>query len=985
MAETSIKEQVEQRLQKQQASTEFKDVGRVSQTRKEKSAYKLINGSILGQLEEDGVMAYNMVKKENVWPEIDIKAEKDRGVTSGAVYLKVKLRESVPTRPKDEKAKRATYVLFLELLQKDLIECYNVKQIEELKEKYRSLPMDKIIGYFIDPEFLTADDAKKKLIEEKLKTNTNIRVAFIYGGSQLVTKLVNEVFSARFENTFFNRSDAAHVLWHEAREKEPISEERSKELTTNLLARKEKFIEVNKASIEEYKAADSKQLKRMMDKWRIHSENKKRYNSDIEIFRQFAIGYFERNIKLETERYNEKEKKLKPKDNGWEWFENPAAKTESIKPKSEPINTKAPLHYIKRTGGYKIETITPAEIVEKFGFSAVNYGVYVDDTWSKEHTRHFLGAICDMADILNIDIKQFNELGKLSIAFGAKGRKGHAATYFPQTKDINLTRGNGDGSVAHEWGHYFDNVIIELSEKSATNRFASDGKSPDSEINALFKELMDFFYKGNPLYSPKVPMRFYAKKTDEEPVYFKYISGLGRVAQKIEIKETIEETLIQIEEYSVVDKNIQRTQYRIFGYVIDAFGLEYYDIPMRLKTSYVFHKSAYNYFQYSHKKDDGTLDIVVQPRTKYWTSAVELFARSWETVILKKFLDIQRVSNYLVDDIPMEDIVSEAYFRPYPAGKELEYIETIIDKIILSVKARFNIGNFVPPSAIIEDEYLDLQNNNTGKVDEGVIINEDADINSFEMQNMLKEAISTIKEILPELKGEEKQQATEALKTCKDLLINPKKNKKEPETAPHYIEYLNKKKNFQKDKKEFKGDKGFETAKKWGQKNIPNFNIDMIRMEQSKLKKGGPVGDDQGVDLFEDYENIPADVLEILDSHQQAFEDGDYAGLKVANQELNTIGYTFDYYLDGQAYDLRKIGQKGKAEASENLKNGGQADNMDVKFIEYGDTEIMFEPHYQKYYANDEEFSSLSEAKTYIDKGSPISARVKNAYKHGAM
>ena len=65
-----------------------------------------------------------------------------------------------------------------------------------------------------------------------------------------------------------------------------------------------------------------------------------------------------------------------------------------------------------------------------------------------------------MAEMLNIDIKKANELGKLSIAFGAKGRKGHAAAYFPQTKDINLTKGNGDGSVAHEWGHYFDNVIV---------------------------------------------------------------------------------------------------------------------------------------------------------------------------------------------------------------------------------------------------------------------------------------------------------------------------------------------------------------------------------------------------------------------------------------------------------------------------------------------------------------------------------------------
>ena len=41
-------------------------------------------------------------------------------------------------------------------------------------------------------------------------------------------------------------------------------------------------------------------------------------------------------------------------------------------------------------------------------------------------------------------------------------------------------------------------------------------------------------------------------------------------------------------------------------------------------------------------------------------------------------------------------------------------------------------------------------------------------------------------------------------------------------------------------------------------------------------------------------------------------EDGDYKELAKAHKELEAIGYTFDYYLDGVAYDLRKIGQKGK-------------------------------------------------------------------------
>lgn len=67
-----------------------------------------------------------------------------------------------------------------------------------------------------------------------------------------------------------------------------------------------------------------------------------------------------------------------------------------------------------------------------------------------------------------------------------------------------------------------------------------------------------------------------------------------------------------------------------------------------------------------------------------------------------------------------------------------------------------------------------------------------------------------------------------------------------------------------------------------------------------------------GIDLFEDYESIPNDVREVLNKHQDDFENGDYIGLNKALKKLEKIGYTFDYYLDGVAYDLRPIGTIGR-------------------------------------------------------------------------
>lgn len=80
-----------------------------------------------------------------------------------------------------------------------------------------------------------------------------------------------------------------------------------------------------------------------------------------------------------------------------------------------------------------------------------------------------------------------------------------------------------------------------------------------------------------------------------------------------------------------------------------------------------------------------------------------------------------------------------------------------------------------------------------------------------------------------------------------------------------------------------------------------------------KMAKGGEM-DDEGVDLFEDYNDIPESVQKVLDNHSDAFENEDYKGLEKAKKDLEKIGYTFEYGLDGTAYDLRKIGQKGKNE-----------------------------------------------------------------------
>jgi proteasome lid subunit RPN8/RPN11 len=86
-----------------------------------------------------------------------------------------------------------------------------------------------------------------------------------------------------------------------------------------------------------------------------------------------------------------------------------------------------------------------------------------------------------------------------------------------------------------------------------------------------------------------------------------------------------------------------------------------------------------------------------------------------------------------------------------------------------------------------------------------------------------------------------------------------------------------------------------------------------------KMAKGGYMadggdlfGDMEGVDLFEDYEDQPQEVQRILSKYE--IEDNNYDVLQNLKAELEAIGYTMDFGLDAEPYDLRKIGQVGKSE-----------------------------------------------------------------------
>ncbi|EJT9179648.1 hypothetical protein N3996_001129 [Salmonella enterica] len=116
-----------------------------------------------------------------------------------------------------------------------------------------------------------------------------------------------------------------------------------------------------------------------------------------------------------------------------------------------------------RTGpDHREGDVTPEKFSDAFGFRGVRFGNYVEGARRQSDLNRAYDSLMDMADVLKVPAKALSLNGRLGLAFGARGKGGKnaaAAHYEPGQVAINLTKGNGAGSLAHEWFHALDNYF----------------------------------------------------------------------------------------------------------------------------------------------------------------------------------------------------------------------------------------------------------------------------------------------------------------------------------------------------------------------------------------------------------------------------------------------------------------------------------------------------------------------------------------------
>jgi hypothetical protein len=798
----SLTEKVEQRLRQKQANKKYQDTeGRIGGSKKQRMAYKLVSLEDLKEIEKDEATAIDLIKKDKVYPRLNINIEIDNGVSSGTAFLKTKMREFYPPEPikgtrRDIYVGVANYLVtqqenlythhqftsfinyiksnfsnvLIEVLDNELFE--NIKQLKEDRKIQKQLLEEKLAQaeanvmkellslkekfpqfierHYFDVEEVPSEDRKQFDVlyeeEQNLKNQyNNLRVRFIDEEIQFINslgynffdmyavedRLIKDILGERFYNFLYDKND----YFNKAIQYNPLSEGEARiYLDKSSYSNKLKYVEKKENLLKEInKYLTLDEIKNFFVEnstfgfgggyFPVAKKNKFFEAKDIKTIKD-AEAYRERWEKVVKEEIDEDKKnaedlkkKYSERDNDWSWHTEKKS-TEKNKKSELKINTIPPLSFIKRVGGYEIteDDINPQFIKDKFGFKNVEFGQSLKDEEAKEHIRHFLGAMADLGDILDLDIIKFNKIGGLSIAFASRGGGKASATYDGLYKIINITKSRGGGALAHEYMHYIDNIIPKINRENYTYEdWASESKTDrwgyettrkinNSSVSEIVDKIFEFINYGFDTRKGRGEKIKYDVFVDVKIPKNDTIFNISK--RKINSNnelESIEEYLQRFFDlypfhYKYENLNKKSTK-QILGSILSMFDLDEYVFKLKSNTSRYYANS-------------------VAMSSPYWIKPWELFARAFETYIFDKLQKAGRSNNYLV---------SGAYFDReegvYPYGIEREILFDLFDLFIESIKHYYDLKGFKTWTSKRVDEYFALEEDSTEK--SGIIVDEE--------------------------------------------------------------------------------------------------------------------------------------------------------------------------------------------------------------------------------------------------------------------
>lgn len=363
------------------------------------------------------------------------------------------------------------------------------------------------------------------------------------------------------------------------------------------------------------------------------------------------------------------------------------------------------------------KNISGDNYMDEFGFRGGEFGNWVNEVERQYSLNYGYDALCDLATALNISLKDISLGNKLAIAFGSRGRKSAAAHYEPEREVINLTKMHGAGSLCHEWGHAFDNIIAKklgLSKKFMTE--STEEKNLPSIIKLVDNMLYKSADKEEQLKQQEKDLLKATKALDSLISYYIPKSKCTE-CQLIKLnsirEEMIEVGKVGMEDYSFLDTakgiscidamselykeitgKVLKKDYRIqFYWCVHNFKIKDYS-SMKIETD--FYKNSLQFDKTFSKEDRG-----------YWSSSIEMFARAFACYVHDRLNDLGIKSDYLCGHSEsaitfVKTDENSKMIPAYPVGEERKKLNKCFDEVFLECLER---GIFSPK----EDSHIIME------------------------------------------------------------------------------------------------------------------------------------------------------------------------------------------------------------------------------------------------------------------------------------
>lgn len=367
--------------------------------------------------------------------------------------------------------------------------------------------------------------------------------------------------------------------------------------------------------------------------------------------------------------------------------------------------------------------------VDTFGFRGGEFGNWNTQADRQQNLNHAHDAFMDLADVLGLDPKEIALKGDLSIAFGARGQGSASAHYEPARKVINLTKMKGSGSLAHEWGHAFDDYLMKSTgaQVSGASGMATEShKNLDNLLpngsGAAFEDILTTMNQRTlskedyiAVQDKKIARSQQVMKSWLDSVRTRLTQeGSGRksrVATGAELKE-FDEKIVPSILSGKSDKRLPDGKKKwdtlpeplhyltnVFYNKIKGHNEDYSKKSLNASFSRIeFHESLKkdlkpNLMKADSKFYEGAVasQAAFAGKTGYWTSKVEMFARAFESYVHDKISDKGEKSQYLVhstnnDAYKIYQMEGGAIPKPYPEGDERIAINKAFDTFFSKLK-----------------------------------------------------------------------------------------------------------------------------------------------------------------------------------------------------------------------------------------------------------------------------------------------------------